>query len=110
MRKRANAINNVIIDSVRTFPHLLIAGTTGSGKSVLLHTIICSLLRKNKPSQLQLLLIDPKKTELTYYQDCPHLISKVVTDVQTAAGALKAMVNEMETRYSLMEAFKTRDI
>ena len=80
-------------------PHLLIAGSTGSGKSVGMNTIICSLLMKARPEEVKFLMIDPKKVELTMYNDIPHLLSPVVTNPRKAAKALNQVVSEMEERY-----------
>lgn len=99
----------IIVDLLR-MPHLLIAGATGSGKSVCINTLIASILYKSKPDEVKLLLIDPKMVELTIYNGIPHLISPVVTDPQKAAGALKWIVTEMETRYELFASVGVRDI
>ena len=80
-------------------PHGLIAGATNSGKSVCVNTILVSLLLKNSPEDLKLILIDPKMVELTPYNDLPHLVTPVITDVKMAAQALNWAVNEMENRY-----------
>lgn len=99
----------VMADLTR-MPHLLIAGATGSGKSVCINTIIASIVFKAKPDEVKLLLIDPKVVELTNYNGIPHLISPVVVDPKKAAGALKWIVTEMETRYELFAASGVRDI
>ena len=99
-----------VATSLVDMPHLLIAGSTGSGKSVCLNTIICSLLYKYTPDELKFLLIDPKKVELNVYNDIPHLVAPVVTEPKKAATALKWMVNEMENRYQLMSEKGVRDI
>lgn len=99
----------VMADLTR-MPHLLIAGATGSGKSVCINTIIASIVFKAKPDEVKLLLIDPKVVELTNYNGIPHLISPVVVDPKKAAGALKWIVTEMETRYELFAATGVRDI
>jgi len=91
-------------------PHLLIAGATGAGKSVCINTLIASIVFKARPDEVKLLLIDPKMVELTNYNGIPHLISPVVTEPQKAAGALKWIVTEMETRYELFAASGVRDI
>lgn len=98
------------VANLRKLPHLLVAGSTGSGKSVGLHMLICSLLAKNKPSDLQLLLIDPKKTELSMYEKLPHLLSDVITESNDATIALEWCVNEMENRYRKMEQANSRDM
>jgi S-DNA-T family DNA segregation ATPase FtsK/SpoIIIE len=101
---------NPIIGDLTKMPHLLIAGATGSGKSVCINTIIGSIVFKAKPDEVKLLLIDPKMVELTNYNGIPHLISPVVTEPQKAAGALKWIVTEMETRYELFASAGVRDI
>lgn len=99
-----------VATSLVDMPHLLIAGSTGSGKSVCLNTIICSLLYKYTPEELKFLLIDPKKVELTIYNDIPHLVCPVVTEPKKASVALKWMVNEMERRYQMLSEVGVRDI
>ncbi|MDC3180954.1 DNA translocase FtsK [Gammaproteobacteria bacterium] len=91
-------------------PHLLVAGTTGSGKSVFLNALLLSLLYKSSPEELRLILIDPKMLELSAYSDIPHLLSPVVTDMDDAAGALRWCVAEMERRYQLMAKLGVRNI
>jgi DNA segregation ATPase FtsK/SpoIIIE, S-DNA-T family len=85
-------------------PHLLIAGATGSGKSVCINTIITSLVYRHSPRTLRLLMVDPKMVELSMYNDLPHLRHPVVTDNSEAAGVLKWAVLEMERRYALLSA------
>lgn len=99
----------VIADLTR-MPHLLIAGATGSGKSVCINTLIHSILFKSRPDEVKFLLVDPKRVELANYNGIPHLIAPVVTDPKKAAGALKWIVTEMETRYELFAAAGVRDI
>lgn len=99
-----------VTTSLAEMPHLLIAGSTGSGKSVCLNTIICSLLFKYTPDELKFLMIDPKKVELNLYNDIPHLVAPVVTEPKKAATALKWMVNEMERRYQLLSDAGVKDI
>ncbi|WP_374214235.1 FtsK/SpoIIIE family DNA translocase [Candidatus Desulfosporosinus nitrosoreducens] len=99
----------VIADLTR-MPHLLIAGATGSGKSVCINTLIHSILFKARPDEVKFLLVDPKMVELANYNGIPHLIAPVVTDPRKAAGALKWIVTEMETRYELFASSGVRDI
>ncbi|MBI2046282.1 MAG: hypothetical protein HYT28_02590 [Parcubacteria group bacterium] len=91
-------------------PHLLVAGTTGSGKSVMIHTIITSLLYRNSPEILKFIMIDPKRVELTLYNSIPHLLTPVVTDPKKAILALKWATKEMERRYDILETEAVRDI
>ena len=91
-------------------PHLLIAGTTGSGKSVGINTMILSILYKFKPNECKLILIDPKMLELSIYEDIPHLLTPVVTDPKKAVFALKWVVREMENRYRLMSSLNVKNI
>ncbi|MBM7621359.1 S-DNA-T family DNA segregation ATPase FtsK/SpoIIIE [Bacillus tianshenii] len=99
----------VVLD-LQKMPHGLIAGATGSGKSVCVNSIIMSLLYKSTPDEVKLLLIDPKMVELTPYNHIPHLVSPVITDVKAATAALKWAVEEMERRYSLFVHAGVRDI
>ncbi|MGI5902494.1 MAG: DNA translocase FtsK [Desulfitobacteriia bacterium] len=99
-----------VICDLTKMPHLLIAGATGSGKSVCINTAIASIVYKAKPEEVKLLLIDPKMVELTIYNGIPHLIAPVVTEPKKAASALKWIVTEMETRYELFAALGVRDI
>ena len=101
--------NPVIVDLAK-MPHLLIAGTTGSGKSVGLNAIILSLLYKYSPQQVRLLMIDPKMLELSVYKGIPHLLTPVVTDMKEAANALRWCVAEMERRYKLMASLGVRNL
>ncbi|MDP3763440.1 MAG: DNA translocase FtsK [bacterium] len=91
-------------------PHLLIAGATGSGKSVTIHAIITSLLFRNPPENLKFIMIDPKRVELTMYNSIPHLLTPVVTDPKKAILALKWVAKEMERRYDILEKNSVRDI
>lgn len=101
---------NVIVSSIDKMPHLLIAGATGSGKSVCINTIIMSILYKSSPENVKLLLIDPKVVELSIYNGIPHLLIPVVTDPKKAAFALNWAVEEMEKRYKLFAENNVRDI
>lgn len=91
-------------------PHVLIAGTTGSGKSVTIHTIINSLLYRNGPDNLRFIMIDPKRVELTLYNKIPHLLTPVITDAKKAILALKWAAKEMDRRYNILESQAVRDI
>ena len=101
--------NPVIVDLAK-MPHLLVAGTTGSGKSVGLNAMLLSILFKATPDQVRLILIDPKMLEMSMYDDIPHLLSPVVTDMKEAANALRWCVAEMERRYRLMAALGVRNL
>ncbi len=98
-----------VVDLAR-MPHLLIAGTTGSGKSVAINTMICSLLFRLNPDECKFIMVDPKMLELSVYDDIPHLLSPVVTEPRTAVTALKWAVREMEDRYRLMSQLGVRNI
>jgi len=99
-----------MISSIGKMPHLLVAGATGSGKSVFLHSIMFSLLYKCSPLECQFILIDPKRVELVHYQDIPHLKAPVITDIERAPRALDWLVQEMERRYVLFESARARNI
>lgn len=101
---------NVVISTIDKMPHLLIAGATGSGKSVCINTIIMGLLYKSSPEDLKMLLIDPKVVELSVYNGIPHLLIPVVTDAKKSAFALNWAVGEMERRYKLFAKSNVRDI
>ena len=96
--------------NIEKLPHLLIGGTTGSGKSIVLHSLLISLLYKNSPETLQLILIDPKKVELSVYDNIPHLIAPVIKEAKKSARALQWMIKEMERRYEVLDANGSRDI
>lgn len=91
-------------------PHLLIAGATGSGKSVCIHSFITSLVWRNSPAQLKFILIDPKRVELSYYRDLPHLLTPVISDGKKSINALRWAVKEMERRYEILSENNARDI
>ena len=101
---------NAIITDLARAPHMLVAGTTGSGKSVLVNSMLLSMLLKYTPNELRLILIDPKQLELANYNDIPHLLTPVVTDMTEAASALSWCVAEMERRYQLMSLLKVRKL
>ncbi len=96
--------------NIAKMPHLLIAGTTGSGKSVTVHNLIMSLLYRNTPDELRLIMVDPKRVELTLYDGIPHLLSPVIKEPKKAVLALKWAAKEMERRYDLLEQYQCRDI
>ncbi|MEG1496213.1 MAG: DNA translocase FtsK [Clostridiales bacterium] len=99
-----------VIGDLAEMPHLLIAGTTGSGKSVCVNTIICSILFKASPDEVKFIMIDPKQVEFVVYEGLPHLITPVVTDPKKAAGSLKWVMREMENRYTLFNQNKVRNL
>lgn len=99
-----------VVADLTKMPHLLVAGTTGSGKSVGINSMLISLLYKSSPEEVRLILIDPKMLELNVYDDIPHLLTPVVTDMSEAANALRWCVGEMENRYRLMAALGVRNI
>lgn len=101
---------NIIVESISDMPHLLIAGATGSGKSVCINTIITNILYKSSPNDVRLMLIDPKVVELSVYNGIPHLLIPVVTNPKKAGYALNWAVDEMERRYKLFAEAQVRDI
>ncbi len=103
-------VGRPFITDIKKLPHLLIAGTTGSGKSVGINAMILSLLYRNDPDQLKLMMIDPKMLEFSIYNDIPHLITPVITSPKKAIAALSNMVGEMERRYMLMAENRTKNI
>ena len=99
-----------VVGELNKMPHLLIAGQTGSGKSVMINTLLTSLLYRNSPSEMKLILVDPKQVEMAPYEDIPHLLTPIITEPEKTISALKWAVNEMERRYKLLAAEKIRDI
>ena len=105
-----NAAGEAIVTDIAKMPHVLIAGSTGSGKSVCINTLITSIIYKAKPSEVKLVMVDPKVVELSVYNGIPHLLIPVVTDPKKAAGALAWAVQEMVNRYHLFAEKNVRDI
>lgn len=99
-----------VVGELNKMPHLLIAGQTGSGKSVMINTLLTSLLYRNSPSDMKLILVDPKQVEMAPYEGIPHLLTPVITEPDKTISALKWAVNEMERRYKLLAESKVRDI
>jgi len=103
-------VGNPVVAELNKMPHLLIAGATGTGKSVALNAMICSLLYKAKPDEVKLIMVDPKRIELSSYDGIPHLITPVVTQAKKATNALYWAVREMENRYEVLSEMKARNI
>ena len=103
-------MGDIGVCEVNKMPHMLIAGTTGSGKSVCVNGIICSILMRARPDEVKLVMVDPKVVELSVYNGIPHLLCPVVTDPKKAAVAMAKMVNEMERRYQVFSDSKTKNI
>ena len=103
-------VGNIFVADLTKMPHLLIAGATGSGKSVSLNTMIVSILYKATPDEVKFVMIDPKILELSIYDGIPHMMMPVVTDPKEASAALNALINEMETRYKIMNEAGVRNI
>ncbi len=101
---------DAVVGELNKMPHLLVAGQTGSGKSVMINTLLTSLLYRNSPSEMKLILVDPKQVEMAPYEDIPHLLTPIITEPEKTISALKWAVNEMERRYKLLAAEKIRDI
>ncbi|PIZ60223.1 cell division protein FtsK [Candidatus Saccharibacteria bacterium CG_4_10_14_0_2_um_filter_41_11] len=99
-----------VIGELNKMPHLLIAGQTGAGKSVMINTILSSLLYHNSPSEMKLILVDPKQVEMAMYEDIPHLLTPVISEPDKTISALKWAVNEMQRRYTLFAEHKVKDI
>lgn len=105
-----DVIGRPYMSDIRKMPHLLVAGTTGSGKSVGINTMICSILYKSSPDEVKFIMIDPKMVELSIYDGIPHLMAPVVTDTRLAASVLKNVVAEMTRRYTLLAEKKVRNL
>ena len=105
-----NISGRAVFGNLAKMPHILVAGTTGSGKSVTIHSMITSLLYRNGPDDLKLILIDPKRVELTLYNNIPHLLTPVITEAKKTILALKWAAKEMDRRYDILEAESVRDI
>ncbi|MDX1709471.1 MAG: DNA translocase FtsK, partial [Desulfobacterales bacterium] len=103
-------VGNPVVAELEKMPHLLIAGATGTGKSVALNAMICSLLYKSKPGEVKIIMVDPKRIELSSYDGIPHLITPVVTNPKKATNALFWAVREMERRYELLSQMAARNI
>ena len=97
-----NISGDVIYADFNDFPHLLVAGTTGSGKSIFVHSIISTLIMRNSPDDLKIVLVDPKKVEMTKYRDMPHLLCPIITEAEKAKVCLQKLVAEMERRYAIL--------
>ena len=105
-----NIAGELLSANLSDFPHMLVSGTTGSGKTIFMHSVILSLIMRNKPDELKLILIDPKKVEMAYYEKIPHLLCPNISQSQKAYVAMKKLVDEMERRYNLFADNRVRDI
>lgn len=105
-----NIDGETIYKAIDDMPHLLVAGATKSGKSVCMNTILISLLVKNRPEDLKLILVDPKKVEMSFYEEIPHLVTPVISEPEMASGALKWAVDEMEKRYEMLARAHVKNI
>ncbi|ASZ08860.1 DNA translocase (stage III sporulation protein E) [Mesoplasma chauliocola] len=105
-----NVLGEPLTAQLNKMPHLLVAGSTGSGKSVMINALICSILLRAKPNEVKFLMIDPKKVELSVYSRIPHMLAPVISDMKQAANALKMVVAEMERRYELFMDLGVRNI
>jgi S-DNA-T family DNA segregation ATPase FtsK/SpoIIIE len=101
---------HVVHADLSRMPHMLIAGTTGSGKSGCINAMLCSILLRATPDEVRMILVDPKKVELNHYETIPHLLTPVVTNMKHAAAALQNIVREMETRYEIMGTYRARNL
>ena len=106
----AAADGKPIVEDLTSMPHLLIAGSTGSGKSVCINTILLSILMTRTPDDVRLILVDPKQVELSFFADIPHLLAPVVTDMKRASQVLEWLLDKMEERYDLLRRFEVRNI
>jgi DNA segregation ATPase FtsK/SpoIIIE, S-DNA-T family len=106
----AAADGRPIVEDLASMPHLLIAGSTGSGKSVCINTILLSILMTRTPDDVRLILVDPKQVELSFFADIPHLLAPVVTDMKRASQVLEWLLDKMEERYDLLRRFEVRNI
>ena len=101
---------DAVVGELNKMPHLLVAGQTGSGKSVMINTLLTSLLYRNSPSEMKLILVDPKQVEMAPYEDIPHLLTPIIVEPEKTISALKWAVNEMERRYKMLASAKIKDI
>ena len=101
---------NSVWTDLSKMPHLLVAGTTGSGKSGCVNTMLSSILLRSSPNEVRMVLVDPKRVELNYYDDIPHLLTPVVTAPRMAANVLANLIREMESRYEVMQKVRSRNI
>lgn len=105
-----NISGELLSANLSDFPHMLVSGTTGSGKTIFMHSVILSLIMRNKPDELKIVLIDPKKVEMAYYEQIPHLLCPNISQSNKAYVCMKKLVDEMERRYNLFQANRVRDI
>ena len=105
-----NISGELLSGNLAEFPHMLVSGTTGSGKTIFMHSVILSLIMRNRPDELKIVLIDPKKVEMTYYEKIPHLLCPNISQSQKAYVAMKKLVDEMERRYNIFADNRVRDI
>lgn len=105
-----NISGEMLSANLTEFPHMLVSGTTGSGKTIFIHSILLTLIMRNKPEDLKVVLVDPKKVELSFYEEIPHLLCPNISDPRKAFVLMKKLVDEMERRYNLFASSKVRDI